>query len=66
MHFNVSSCALSLHLVGGNMAKQIKVRIVHKYRSHYGASLRKPVRKIEISQHAKDTGSFCDKTKTKR
>uniref|UniRef100_A0A8C2QES2 60S ribosomal protein L37a n=1 Tax=Cricetulus griseus TaxID=10029 RepID=A0A8C2QES2_CRIGR len=42
------------------MAKRTKkVRIVGKYWTHYGASLRKMVKKIEISQHAKYTCSFC-------
>ncbi|XP_072588059.1 large ribosomal subunit protein eL43-like [Vulpes vulpes] len=54
-------------LVGGDIAKCTKkVRIVGKYRTRYGASLRKMVKKIEISQHAKYTCSFCGKTKMKR
>ncbi|XP_055484047.1 60S ribosomal protein L37a-like [Psammomys obesus] len=49
------------------MAKSTKkAGIIGKYRSHYGASLRKMVKKIEISQHAKYTCSFCGKTKMKR
>ncbi|KAL0608774.1 Isoleucine--tRNA ligase, mitochondrial [Plecturocebus cupreus] len=49
------------------MAKRTKkVGIVGKYGTHYGASLRKMVKKIEISQHAKYTCSFCGKTKMKR
>uniref|UniRef100_A0A8I4A233 60S ribosomal protein L37a n=1 Tax=Callithrix jacchus TaxID=9483 RepID=A0A8I4A233_CALJA len=49
------------------MAKRTKkVGIVSKYGTHYGASLRKMVKKIEISQHAKYTCSFCGKTKMKR
>ncbi|XP_051829669.1 60S ribosomal protein L37a-like [Antechinus flavipes] len=43
-----------------------KVRIVGKYETHYSVSLRKMVKKIEISQHAKYTCSFCGKTKMKR
>ncbi|TKC51297.1 putative 60S ribosomal protein L37a [Monodon monoceros] len=43
-----------------------KVRMVGKYGTHYGASLRKMVKTIEISQHAKYTCSFCGKTKMKR
>ncbi|XP_043779740.1 60S ribosomal protein L37a-like [Cervus elaphus] len=43
-----------------------KVEIVGKYGTRYGASLRKMVKKIEISQHAKYTCSFCGKTKMKR
>uniref|UniRef100_A0A9L0JIV9 Large ribosomal subunit protein eL43 n=1 Tax=Equus asinus TaxID=9793 RepID=A0A9L0JIV9_EQUAS len=45
------------------MAKRTKkVGIVGKYGTRYGASLRKMVKKIEISQHAKYTCSFCGKT----
>uniref|UniRef100_A0A2K6BW02 Ribosomal protein L37a n=1 Tax=Macaca nemestrina TaxID=9545 RepID=A0A2K6BW02_MACNE len=44
------------------MAKRTKkVGIVGKYGTRYGASLRKMVKKIEISQHAKYTCSFCGK-----
>uniref|UniRef100_A0A2K6BM20 Large ribosomal subunit protein eL43 n=2 Tax=Macaca nemestrina TaxID=9545 RepID=A0A2K6BM20_MACNE len=43
-----------------------KVGIVGKYGTSYGASLRKMVKKIEISQQAKYTCSFCGKTKMKR
>uniref|UniRef100_A0A5F8HHV4 Ribosomal protein L37a n=1 Tax=Monodelphis domestica TaxID=13616 RepID=A0A5F8HHV4_MONDO len=43
-----------------------KVRIVGKYGTRYGVSLRKMVKKIEISKHAKYTCSFCGKTKMKR
>ena len=32
----------------------------------YGASLRKQVKKIEISQHARYTCSFCGKVTVKR
>lgn len=41
-----------------------KVGIVGKYGTRYGASLRKMVKKIEISQHAKYTCSFCGKVST--
>uniref|UniRef100_A0A8C5K8C1 60S ribosomal protein L37a n=1 Tax=Jaculus jaculus TaxID=51337 RepID=A0A8C5K8C1_JACJA len=42
------------------MAKHTKkVSIVGKYGTYYGASLQKMVKKIEISQHAKYTCSFC-------
>ncbi|XP_003229877.1 large ribosomal subunit protein eL43-like [Anolis carolinensis] len=43
-----------------------KVGIVGKYGTRYGASVRKMVKKIEISQQAKYTCSFCGKTKMKR
>ncbi|XP_043856815.1 60S ribosomal protein L37a-like [Dromiciops gliroides] len=49
------------------MAKHTKkVGIVGKYGTCYGASFRKMVKKMEISQHAKYTCSFCGKTKMKR
>ena len=41
-----------------------KVGIVGKYGTRYGASLRKMVKKIEVSQHAKYTCSFCGKVRT--
>ncbi|XP_017733805.1 60S ribosomal protein L37a-like [Rhinopithecus roxellana] len=43
-----------------------KVRIINKYRTHYGTSLQKIVKKILIYQHAKDTCSFCGKIKINR
>ncbi|CAF1099694.1 unnamed protein product, partial [Adineta ricciae] len=42
------------------MAKRTKkVGIVGKYGTRYGASLRKMVKKMEITQHSKYTCSFC-------
>ncbi|KAM6080484.1 large ribosomal subunit protein eL43 isoform 1-T1 [Theristicus caerulescens] len=59
--------SLSASAPGRKMAKRTKkVGIVGKYGTRYGASLRKMVKKIEISQHAKYTCSFCGKTKMKR
>ena len=44
------------------MAKPTKkVRIVRKYRTHYGATLRKMVKKMEKSQHTKYICFFCAK-----
>uniref|UniRef100_A0A8D1CA17 Large ribosomal subunit protein eL43 n=1 Tax=Sus scrofa TaxID=9823 RepID=A0A8D1CA17_PIG len=43
-----------------------KVGIMSKYGIRYGASLRKMVKKIKISQQAKYTCFFCGKTKMKR
>lgn len=44
------------------MAKRTKkVGVTGKYGTRYGASLRKQVRKIEISQHSKYTCTFCGK-----
>ncbi|XKL64693.1 hypothetical protein PGB90_004779 [Kerria lacca] len=49
------------------MAKRTKkVGIVGKYGTRYGASLRKMVKKIEITQHSKYTCSFCGKESMKR
>ena len=41
-----------------------KVGIVGKYGTRYGASLRKTVKKMEISQHSKYTCGFCGKVCT--
>ncbi|XP_027625788.1 putative 60S ribosomal protein L37a [Tupaia chinensis] len=62
-----SFASLGSDLVGGDRAKCTKkVGIVGKYRTLYGASLQKMVKKIEISQHTKYTCSFCGKTKMER
>merc|ERR1712176_1464546 len=43
-----------------------KVGITGKYGTRYGASLRKTVKKMEVSQHAKYTCGFCGKESMKR
>jgi large subunit ribosomal protein L37Ae len=43
-----------------------KVGIVGKYGTRYGASLRKQVKKIEVSQHSKYFCNFCGKYAVKR
>ena len=43
-----------------------KVGIVGKYATRYGASLRKMVKKIEISQHDTYVCPFCGKRAMKR
>jgi len=44
------------------MAKRTKkVGVVGKYGTRYGASLRKVVKKMEISQHARYNCQFCGK-----
>lgn len=49
------------------MAKRTKkVGIVGKYGTRYGASLRKQIKKIEVSQHSKYFCSFCGKYSVKR
>merc|ERR1712223_699444 len=49
------------------MAKRTrKVGITGKYGTRYGASLRKTVKKMEISQHSKYMCTFCGKETMKR
>jgi len=49
------------------MAKRTKkVGVVGKYGTRYGASLRKQIRKMEVSQHAKYTCQFCGKDTVRR
>ncbi|KAH8552103.1 putative 60S ribosomal protein L37a [Umbelopsis sp. PMI_123] len=50
-----------------DMAKRTKkVGVTGKYGTRYGASLRKQVKKMEITQHAKYTCTFCGKDAVKR
>ncbi|KAG2186225.1 hypothetical protein INT43_002663 [Umbelopsis isabellina] len=53
--------------------EQIQLNLLHstvgvtgKYGTRYGASLRKQVKKMEITQHAKYTCTFCGKDAVKR
>ena len=49
------------------MAKRTrKSGIVGKYGTRYGSSLRKQIKKVEISQHTHYTCAFCGKDKVKR
>lgn len=49
------------------MAKRTKkVGIVGKYGTRYGATLRKVVKRFEISQHARYVSPFCGKNSVKR
>ncbi|KAM5534683.1 hypothetical protein V8D89_011695 [Ganoderma adspersum] len=43
-----------------------KVGVTGKYGTRYGASLRKQVKKMEITQHARYTCTFCGKDSVKR
>ena len=45
------------------MAKRTKkVGILGKYGTRYGATLRKVIKKMEVTQHAKYGCTFCGKT----
>ncbi|KAJ1028311.1 hypothetical protein NDA18_002976 [Ustilago nuda] len=46
--------------------RTVKVGITGKYGTRYGASLRRQIKKIEISQHSKYTCTFCGKDSVKR
>ncbi|KAL1858557.1 60S ribosomal protein L43 [Paecilomyces lecythidis] len=49
------------------MAKRTtKVGITGKYGTRYGASLRKQVKRMEISQHARYTCTFCGRNTVRR
>ena len=43
-----------------------KAGIVGKYGTRYGASLRKQIKKMEVTQHATFTCSFCGKDAMRR
>mmetsp|Transcript_23373 Transcript_23373/g.92921 ORF Transcript_23373/g.92921 Transcript_23373/m.92921 type:complete len:110 (-) Transcript_23373:532-861(-) len=43
-----------------------KVGVVGKYGTRFGASLRKQIKKMEVTQHAKYTCGFCGKDSIKR
>ncbi|KAJ1835174.1 60S ribosomal protein L43 [Coemansia sp. RSA 2711] len=43
-----------------------KVGITGKYGTRYGASLRKVVKKMEITQHSRYECTFCGKTNVRR
>ncbi|KAI4372418.1 hypothetical protein MLD38_010652 [Melastoma candidum] len=60
------SCVLLL-LSNSKMAKRTKkVGIVGKYGTRYGASLRKQIKKMEVTQHSKYFCEFCGKFAVKR
>lgn len=61
--FSDSNALLKVSLVSHQAKRTKKVGIVGKYGTRYGASLRKMVKKIEISQHSKYTCSFCGKVR---
>lgn len=58
--------ALPLAAVALQSKRTKKVGIVGKYGTRYGASLRKQIKKIEVSQHSKYFCSFCGKVRRYR
>ena len=51
-------------LIAVAMTKRTKkVGVTGKYGTRYGAAIRKQIKKIEISQHAKYTCLFCGKAR---
>ncbi|GAK64580.1 60S ribosomal protein L37 [Moesziomyces antarcticus] len=55
-----------LHRGWQQSKRTVKVGITGKYGTRYGASLRRQIKKIEISQHSKYTCTFCGKDSVKR
>jgi ribosomal protein L37AE/L43A len=52
---------LSRALFSSQAKRTKKVGIVGKYGTRYGASLRKIIKKMEVSQHSKYFCNFCGK-----
>ena len=63
---NTAPCPSSTAAVAMVNKRTKKAGITGKYGVRYGASLRKSVKKIEISQHSKYTCVFCGKDSVKR
>ena len=55
-----------LQLISLQAKRTKKVGVVGKYGTRYGASLRKIVKKMEVSQHSKYLCTFCGKENMKR
>merc|ERR1712137_604263 len=56
----------STHTTAKMTKRTKKVGITGKYGTRYGASLRKQVKKMEITQHARYVCQFCGKNAVKR
>lgn len=63
MQYHALYIYINVHCLSLQAKRTKKVGIVGKYGTRYGASLRKMVKKIEISQHSKYTCSFCGKVR---
>ncbi|PNY29902.1 60S ribosomal protein L43, partial [Tolypocladium capitatum] len=66
-HLNPLLVVCRLSHTSVKMTKRTKkVGVTGKYGTRYGASLRKQVKKMEITQHAKYVCTFCGKTTVRR
>ncbi|PWA86405.1 hypothetical protein CTI12_AA140690 [Artemisia annua] len=61
-----SGCLLKLVVSAFETKRTKKAGIVGKYGTRYGASLRKQIKKMEVSQHSKYFCEFCGKYAVKR
>ncbi|BAT75782.1 hypothetical protein LR48_Vigan01g206700 [Vigna angularis] len=64
--FTVRRFVLKLHILFWQTKRTKKAGIVGKYGTRYGASLRKQIKKMEVSQHSKFFCEFCGKYAVKR
>merc|ERR1712169_100253 len=65
--FNDTTSNPFITATSAKMTKRTKkVGVTGKYGTRYGASLRKQVKKMEITQHAKYTCTFCGKVTVRR
>ncbi|CAL5436655.1 unnamed protein product [Camellia sinensis] len=61
-----SSYISHVHALAAQTKRTKKAGIVGKYGTRYGASLRKQIKKMEVSQHSKYFCEFCGKYAVKR
>ena len=64
IHVSIHQLTFELYNLQAKRTK--KVGITGKYGTRYGASLRKTVKKMEITQHSTYTCTFCGKDAVKR
>lgn len=57
------SCCFTACVCCAQSKRTKKVGIVGKYGTRYGASLRKQIKKMEVSQHSKYFCQFCGKVR---
>lgn len=64
--FLLSCCVICCLTLSTQTKRTKKAGIVGKYGTRYGASLRKQIKKMEVSQHSKYFCEFCGKFAVKR